>query len=76
METKLFEVDAGGHQDTGAFSNADWKVGTSRTADGYIIEFEIPLAPIVTKDGPEFVPATSGSEFVVKFGFNDNDAAP
>ena len=55
------------------FTNADWKVGTSRTADGYIIEFEIPLALIDTRDGPEYVPATSGSELLVNFGIIDND---
>jgi hypothetical protein len=69
-------ADAGGHQVTAAtgFTNADWKVGTSRTADGYIIEFEIPLALIDTRDGPEYAPATSGSELLVNFGFTDNDA--
>jgi non-specific serine/threonine protein kinase/serine/threonine-protein kinase len=69
-------ADAGGHQLTPAtgFTNADWKAGTSRTDDGYIIEFEIPLALIDTRDGPEYVPATSGSELLVNFGFNDNDA--
>ena len=69
-------ADAGGHQSTWtrAFTNADWKVGTSRTADGYIIEFEIPLALIDTRDGPEYVPATSGSELLVNFGITDNDA--
>jgi tetratricopeptide (TPR) repeat protein len=69
-------ADAGGHQSTGAtgFTKDDWKVGTSRTADGYIIEFEVPLALIDTKDGPEFVPATGGSELLVNFGFTDHDA--
>ena len=57
-----------------AFTDADWKVGTSRTADGYIVEFEIPLALIDTRDGPEYVPATSGSELLVNFGIIDNDA--
>jgi tetratricopeptide (TPR) repeat protein len=73
-------ADAGGHQRTdfmgfSSFSNADWKVGTSRTRDGYIIEFEIPLALIDTRDGPEYVPATSGSELPVNFGIIDNDAS-
>jgi tetratricopeptide (TPR) repeat protein len=70
-------ADAGGHQRTGttAFTNADWKVGTSRTADGYIIEFEIPLALIDTRDGPEYAPATGGDELRVNFGFVDVDAA-
>jgi tetratricopeptide (TPR) repeat protein len=68
-------ADAGGHQYTNSdFTNADWKVGTSRAPEGYIIEFEIPLALIDTRDGPEYVPATSGSEFRVNFGFADNDA--
>jgi hypothetical protein len=69
-------ADAGGHQVTQAvgFTNTDWKAGTSRTPDGYIIEFEIPLALIDTRDGPEYVPATSGSELLVNFGFTDNDA--
>jgi tetratricopeptide (TPR) repeat protein len=70
-------ADAGGHQFTGteAFTNADWKVGTTRTPDGYIIEFEIPLALIDTQDGPGYVPPTSGSELLVNFGFVDIDGA-
>jgi tetratricopeptide (TPR) repeat protein len=68
-------ADAVGHQYTvgEALTSADWKVGTSRTPDGYIIEFEIPLALIDTRDGPEFAPATSGSELMVNFGITDND---
>jgi hypothetical protein len=68
-------ADAGGHQYTvgEALTNADWKAGTHRTADGYIIEFEVPLALIDTRDGPEYVPATSGSELLVNFGIIDND---
>ena len=27
------------------FGNDDWKAGTRRTSDGYIVEFEIPLGP-------------------------------
>jgi tetratricopeptide (TPR) repeat protein len=69
-------ADAGGNQYTvgEALTNADWRVGTSRTSDGYIIEFEIPLALIDTKDGPDYVPAASGSELLVNFGITDNDA--
>jgi tetratricopeptide (TPR) repeat protein len=68
-------ADAAGHQATNAsFTNADWKVGTSRAPDGYIIEFEIPLALIDTRDGPEYIPARSGSELLVNFTFVDNDA--
>jgi tetratricopeptide (TPR) repeat protein len=68
-------ADAAGHQMTGpaSFKNADWKAGTTRIPDGYIIEFEIPLSLIDTRDGPEFVPASSGSELLVNFGFNDVD---
>src|SRR5262249_44678217 len=68
-------ADAGGHQGITpeSFRNTDWKVSTSRTPDGYIVEFEIPLTMIDTKDGPEFVPATSGSELLVNFGINDVD---
>jgi non-specific serine/threonine protein kinase/serine/threonine-protein kinase len=70
-------ADAGGHQQTAiaSFTNADWKAATTRTADGYIIELEIPLALIDTRDGPEYAPATSGSELLVNFGFGDRDAA-
>jgi tetratricopeptide (TPR) repeat protein len=68
-------ADAAGHQYTNSsFTNADWKVGTSRTPAGYIIEFEIPLALIDTRDGPEYVPATRGSELLVNFAITDNDA--
>jgi tetratricopeptide (TPR) repeat protein len=69
-------ADAAGHQFTlgTAFTNMDWKAGTSRIADGYIIEFEIPLSLIDTRDGPDYVPAASGSELLVNFGINDNDA--
>jgi hypothetical protein len=70
--------DARGHQltfGTDDFTNADWKVATARTPDGYIIEFEIPLALIDTRDGPEYVPATSGSELRVNFGITDNDGS-
>jgi hypothetical protein len=71
----LLTADAAGHQDTNSeFKNADWKVGRSRTPDGYIIEFEIPLALIDTRDGPEYVPATSGSELLFNFAIGDNDA--
>jgi hypothetical protein len=71
----LIIADAAGHQSTNSdFKNADWKVGTSRAPDGYIIEFEIPLALIDTRDGPEYIPARSGSELLVNFTFADNDA--
>jgi non-specific serine/threonine protein kinase/serine/threonine-protein kinase len=68
-------ADAAGHQFTQSvdFSNAEWKVGTTRIPDGYIVEFEIPLALIDTRDGPEYVPATSGSEILFNLGLNDYD---
>jgi non-specific serine/threonine protein kinase/serine/threonine-protein kinase len=68
-------ADAAGHQLTQSvdFTKSDWKVGTSRISDGYIVEFEIPLVLIDTRDGPEFVPATSGSEIPFNLGLNDFD---
>jgi tetratricopeptide (TPR) repeat protein len=55
------------------FGNDDWKVGTRRTSDGYIVEFEIPLALIDTKDGPEYRPATTGSFLLMNAAVDDND---
>jgi hypothetical protein len=71
-------ADVTGHQDTVAhdFTNADWRAKSSRTPDGYIIEFEIPLTLIDTRDGPEFAPAKCGSELLVNFAFIDNDDSP
>jgi serine/threonine protein kinase/tetratricopeptide (TPR) repeat protein len=68
-------ADARGRQNTMSvdFTNADWKVGTSRTADGYIIEFEVPLALIDTRDGPAYVPAVGGSDILFNFGIFDCD---
>jgi serine/threonine protein kinase len=54
---------------------ARWKTAASRTDDGYIVEFEIPLALIDTKDGPEFVPAATGSDFYMNIGVPDIDDA-
>jgi serine/threonine protein kinase len=50
-----------------------FKVGTSRTADGYIIEFDIPLNQIDTQDGPEFRAATTGSELRMNVTIDDVD---
>jgi hypothetical protein len=50
-----------------------WKVGTRRAEDGYIIEFEIPLDLIDTKDGPGFQAATTGSELRMNVAVNDID---
>ena len=52
-----------------------FKVGTSRTADGYIIEFEIPLNQIDTQDGPGFRAATTGSELRMNVEIDDVDEA-
>jgi hypothetical protein len=50
-----------------------WKVGTSRTEDGYVIEFEVPLDLIDTQDGPGFRPATTGSELRMNVSILDYD---
>ena len=50
-----------------------WKVGTARTKDGYVIEFEIPLDLIDTQDGPGVRPATTGSELRMNLPINDVD---
>jgi hypothetical protein len=55
--------------------NTRWKVGTSRSEDGYVIEFQIPLDLIDTQDGPGFRPATTGSELRMNVGINDIDQA-
>ena len=52
-----------------------WKVGTARTGDGYVIEFEIPLDLIDTRDGPGKRPATTGSELRMNLAINDVDEA-
>jgi serine/threonine protein kinase len=57
------------------FSNNDWKVATSRLADGYILEFEIPLALIDTANGAEFAAAKTGSLIWFNAAVNDNDSA-
>jgi tetratricopeptide (TPR) repeat protein len=67
--------DAAGHRGNGPddATDAEWKAGTSRTSDGYIVEFEIRLALIDTRDGPGFVPAAGGSELRVNFSLGDRD---
>jgi tetratricopeptide (TPR) repeat protein len=52
-----------------------FKVGTSRTEDGYIIELEIALSQIDTQDGPVFRAAATGSELRMNVGINDVDEA-
>ena len=52
-----------------------WKVGTARTGDGYVIEFEIPLDLIDIQDGPGVRPATTGSELRMNLAINDVDEA-
>jgi serine/threonine protein kinase/tetratricopeptide (TPR) repeat protein len=49
------------------------KVGASRTEDGYVIEFEVPLHLIDTQDGPGFRPATTGSELRMNVSILDYD---
>jgi serine/threonine protein kinase len=60
---------------TPAVGNSRWKAGTARTADGYVIEFEIPLDLIDTQNGPGFRPAATGSELRMNVGINDIDEA-
>jgi hypothetical protein len=50
-----------------------WKAVPSRTEDGYVIEFEIPLDLIDTQDGPGFRPATTGSELRMNISILDYD---
>jgi hypothetical protein len=52
-----------------------WKVGTARTTEGYVIEFEIPLDLIDTQDGPGFRPAATGSDLRMNVAINDVDEA-
>jgi hypothetical protein len=70
-------ADAAGHQFTRAqgFGNADWKAAARRTADGYIVEIEIPLALIDTQDGPAYAPPGPGSVLNFAMAVTDNDAA-
>jgi hypothetical protein len=70
-------ADAAGNQYTqsNTFTNADWKAATSRTGDGYIIEIEVPLKLIDTRDGSPFAPAGSGSLLNFALAVTDNDAA-
>ena len=57
------------------FTNSDWRVATSRFPEGYVMEFEIPLALIDTTDGPGYTPATTGSFLWFNAVVNDNDSA-
>jgi hypothetical protein len=67
-------VDAAGHQYTkSSFTDADWRAVARRTADGYAVEIEIPLALIDTKDGPGAVPAGPGTLLHFAMAINDND---
>ena len=58
----------------GDFTADDWIVETSRTPDGYIAEFEIPLALIDVLDGPGHRSAGAGSLLRFNAAVNDNDA--
>jgi hypothetical protein len=58
-----------------AVGDTRWKVGTARTAEGYVIEFEIPLDLIDTQDGPGFRPAATGSELRMNVAIDDIDEA-
>jgi hypothetical protein len=68
-------VDAAGHALTTAdFTNAAWKGAVRRLPDGYIVEMEIPLALIDTKDGPAFAAAGPGAKLNFALAGTDNDA--
>lgn len=69
-------VDAAGHQLTAAqdFKDSDWKRAVRRTAEGYIVEIEIPLALIDTKDGVPYASPVQGSSLNFAFAVTDNDA--
>lgn len=70
-------VNAAGHRKTIAadFGDADWKATAKPTADGYLVEMEIPLALIDIKDGAPYAPAASGSLINFALAITDNDAA-
>jgi hypothetical protein len=70
-------ADVRGRQQTisNDFSNSDWKVASARLSDGYILEFEIPLALIDTADGVLQVPAATGSFLWFNAAVTDNDSA-
>ncbi|QDV33163.1 tetratricopeptide repeat protein [Tautonia plasticadhaerens] len=68
-------ADTAGNQYTGTpeFTNDDWTAGASTTEDGYVIEFEIPLDLIDTRDGPESAPAAPGALLLMNIAITDND---
>jgi hypothetical protein len=70
-------ADAAGHQSSAPFrdlSSSDWKAGSKRTSDGYVVEFEIPLAMIDVEDGPRTVPAGPGELIGFGVAIVDNDS--
>jgi hypothetical protein len=68
-------VDAAGHALTTAdFTNAAWKRAVRRLPDGYIVEMEIPLALIDTKDGRGFAAPGPGAKLNFALAATDNDA--
>jgi hypothetical protein len=54
-------------------ADSRWKAGASRTNDGYVLEFEIPLDLIDTQDGPGVRPAMTGSELRMSVSILDFD---
>ena len=67
--------DAAGHRFSSGvdLTNDDWSAVARRTAGGYLVEFEVPLALIDTKDGPGSVPASTGSFLLINASVTDND---
>ena len=68
--SQLSHALGSGTDSVGEFS---WRAAASRAEDGYIIEFEVPLDLIDTRDGPEFRPAATGSELLMNLAINDID---
>jgi hypothetical protein len=66
---------ASGEQSQSArnFTIEDWKVATRSVPGGYVVEFEIPLRLIDTKDGPGEVPAKTGDLLLINAFVTDND---
>jgi hypothetical protein len=71
----MIGADVLGNHHRNSILGTRWKVGTGRTEDGYVIEFEIPLDLIDTLDGPGVRPATTGSELRMNVAIMDVDEA-
>ena len=74
-----FQIVAGPHGQrlttSSDFSNAEWSCGASLVPGGYVLEFEIPLQLIDTKDGPESSQAGPGSILRFAAAISDIDSS-